>query len=194
MSFTIFQNDKTPCQAIRTRSSKTRNIDIFPKGLTHGFRPKMVILPNLCLQAKQARKLSFAIFYNENTSFQAIKIKNKKSRKIDIFPKWLTHGFGPKMVIFPTLFFCNIGQKKCLVRYFTTKKLFSRLKKTKSSKKSKNSHFSKGDKPLFWSKNGLFFQLFFLGNISKENVFDDIQERKNSFLGYKNKKFQKSKN
>ena len=39
-----------------------------------------------------------------------------------------------------------------------------------------------------------FFELFFLGNIGKENVFYDIQERINAFLGYKNKKFKKSKN
>ena len=39
-----------------------------------------------------------------------------------------------------------------------------------------------------------FFQLFFLGNIGQENVFYDIVERKNAFLGYKNKKFKKSKN
>ena len=32
-----------------------------------------------------------------------------------------------------------------------------------------------------------FFQLFFLGNIGQENVFYDILERKNAFLGYKNK-------
>ena len=38
-----------------------------------------------------------------------------------------------------------------------------------------------------------FFQLFFLGNIGQENVFYDILERKNTFLGYKNKKFKKSK-
>ena len=38
-----------------------------------------------------------------------------------------------------------------------------------------------------------FFQLFFLGNIGKENVFYDILERKNAILGYKNKKFKKSK-
>ena len=49
----------------------------------------------------------------------------------------LTHGFGPKMAIFPT---------------------------------------------------------FFLGNIGQENVFYDILERKNAFLGYKIKKFKKSKN
>ena len=39
-----------------------------------------------------------------------------------------------------------------------------------------------------------FFQLFFLGNIGQENVFYDILERKNAFLGYKNKKLKKSKN
>ena len=39
-----------------------------------------------------------------------------------------------------------------------------------------------------------FFQLFFLGNIGRENVFYDILERKNAFLGYKNKKSKKSKN
>ena len=38
-----------------------------------------------------------------------------------------------------------------------------------------------------------FFQLFFLANIGQENVFDDILEQKNAFLGYKNKKFKKSK-
>ena len=32
-----------------------------------------------------------------------------------------------------------------------------------------------------------FFQLFFLGNIGQENVFYDILERKNAFLGYKKK-------
>ena len=39
-----------------------------------------------------------------------------------------------------------------------------------------------------------FFQLFLLGNIGQENVFYDILKRKNAFLGYKNKKFKKSKN
>ena len=39
-----------------------------------------------------------------------------------------------------------------------------------------------------------FFQLFFLGNIGQENLFHDILERENAFLGYKKKKFKKSKN
>ena len=53
--------------------------------------------------------------------------KNSKSRKIDIFPKTLTHGFGPKMAIFPTFFFRQYRPRKCLLLYFTTKKRLSRL-------------------------------------------------------------------
>ena len=34
-----------------------------------------------------------------------------KSRKIKIFPKALTHGFGHKISIFPTFFLANIGQE-----------------------------------------------------------------------------------
>ena len=33
-------------------------------------------------------------------AFLGFKKKSSKSRKIDIFPKGLTHGFGPKMGIF----------------------------------------------------------------------------------------------
>ena len=43
-------------------------------------------------------------------------------------------------------------------------------------------------------QNWPFFHLFFLGNIGQENVFYDILEGKNAFLGYKSKKFKKSNN
>ena len=39
-----------------------------------------------------------------------------------------------------------------------------------------------------------FLQLFFLGNIGQGNSLNDILERKNAFLGNKNKKFKESKN
>ena len=64
-----------------------------------------------------------------------MKKKSTKSRKIEIFPKGLTHGFAQKLAIFQSF--------------------------------------------------------FFLGNIGQENVFYDILERKNAFLGNKNKKFKK---
>ena len=42
-------------------------------------------------------------------------------------------------------------------------------------------------------KKSPVFQLFILGDIGQEKVFYDILERKNVFLGHKNKKFKKSK-
>ena len=66
--------------------------------------------------------------------------------------------------------------------------------KNKKLKKSKNWHFSKGVNPWSWCKNGHFSNFVFSGNIGQANVFYDILERKKDFLGYKNKKFKKSKN
>ena len=66
--------------------------------------------------------------------------------------------------------------------------------KNKEFKKPKNWHFSKGVNPWFWSENGDFSNFSFLGNIGQENVFYDILERKDAFLGYKNKKFKRLKN
>ena len=54
--------------------------------------------------------------------------------------------------------------------------------------------FFKGVNPWFWSKNGHFSNFFVLGNIGQENVFYDILEQKNAFLGYKNEKSKNLKN
>ena len=65
--------------------------------------------------------------------------------------------------------------------------------KNEKSKKSKNWHFSQGVNPWFWSKNNHFSNFSFLGNIGQEKIFYDNLERKNAFLGYKNKMSKKSK-
>ena len=46
----------------------------------------------------------------------------------------------------------------------------------------------------FGLKMAVFATFIFFANIGQENVFYDILERKNAFLCYKNKKFEKSKN
>ena len=95
---------------------------------------------------------------------------------------------------FSNFFFLgNIGQENVFDYFLEAKNAFLGYKNNKF-KKSKNWHFSKGVNPRFWSKNGHFSNFFFLGNIGQENVFDDILEPKNAFLGYKNNKFKKSKN
>ena len=56
----------------------------------------------------------------------------------------------------------------------------------------KSYQFKTSSTSSFTAYNGVFF--YFLDNIGKENVFYDILERKNAFLGYKNKKFKTAKN
>ena len=133
------------------------------------------------------------IFQNEKTPFQAIKTRSPKSPKIDIFPKGLTHGFGPKMAIFPTFFFLgNVGQENVFYDILEGNNAFLGYK-NKKFKKPKNCHYCKVVNPWFLQKNGHFSNFFLLGKIDQENIFYDILERKNAFLGYKNKTFKSRK-
>ena len=98
-----------------------------------------------------------------------------------------------KWRFFQSLFFRQYRPEKCLLQYSRTKNAFLGYK-NKTFKKSKNWHFCKGVNPCFRSKNGHFSIFYFLNNIDQENVFYDIFERKNAFVDYKLKKFEKSKN
>ena len=98
-----------------------------------------------------------------------------------------------KWPFFQLSFFGNIGQEKILNDILVRKNVFLGFKNQKF-KKSKNWQFSKGLSLSVWSKNDHFSNFFFLGNIVQENILYDILERKNAFLGYKNKMFKKSKN
>ena len=137
--------------------------------------------------------MSFTILQNEKSPFQAINTRSSKSRKTDIFSKRLTHGFRPKMAIFPTFFFSNIGQENLFYDILERKIAFLGYK-NKNFKTSKNFHFFKVLNPWFWSKNGHFSNFFFLSNKGQENVFYDILEHKIAFLGFKNNNFKKLKN
>ena len=146
---------------MKRRSSKSRKIGIFPKGLTHGFDPKMAISPTFFLQPIQARKMSFTIFLNEKTPFQAIKRRSLKSREIDIFPKGLNHGCGPKMANFPTFFLQRMQARKMSFTLFQNEKTPFQTIKSTSLKSRKIDIFPKGANPWFGSKNGRFFNFFF---------------------------------
>ena len=184
---------KTPFQAIKTTSSKSRKIDIFPKGLTHGFGPKMAIFPNSFFQAIQARKMCFTIFQNEKKPFQALKTRSSKSRKIDNF-QGLNHGFRPKLAIFPNSFFQAIqARKMCFTIFQNEKKPFQALK-TKSSKSRKIDNFPKGLNHGFRPKMAIFPNFFFQAIQARKMSFTISQNKKKAFLGYRNKKFKKSKN
>ena len=93
-------------------------------------------------------------------------------------------------LFFQLFFLVNISEVNVFNDILERKNAFLGYKNNKF-KKLKNWHFSKGVNPWFLVQKWPFFQLFFFGNIGQENVFLDILEQKNAFLGYKNKMFKK---
>ena len=138
-------------------------------------------------QAIFARKMSLTIFYNEKTPFQAIKTRRSKNRKIN---PWFQTENGH----FSNILFQAIQARKMSVTIFYNKKANFQLIKTRSLKSRKINIFQKGDNPWFSSKNGHFSNFFFQALYARKMSFRIFQNEKNSFLGYKNKKFKKSKN
>ena len=61
-------------------------------------------------------------------------MRSSKSRKIDIFPKGLTDGFGPKMAMFSTFILANLGQKNVVYDILGGKDAFLGSKKKKFKK------------------------------------------------------------
>ena len=98
-----------------------------------------------------------------------------------------------KWPFFQLFFLGNIGLENVFYDILERKNAFLGYK-NKKLKNSKYSHFSKGVNPWFWYKNGHFSNIFFLGHIGQENDFYDILQGEKAFLGYKEKKFKKSKN
>ena len=72
----------------------------------------------------------------------------------------LTDGFGPKTAIFQ-LFFQAIQVRKISFTIFQREKTPFQAIKSRSLNCRKIDIFSKGVKPWFWFKKGLFFQRFF---------------------------------
>ena len=76
----IFYNEKTPCYTIKKKSSKNRKIDIFPKGLTYRFFPKMAIFPTYFLGNLSQENVFYDIGERKN-AFLGYKSKSLKSQK-----------------------------------------------------------------------------------------------------------------
>ena len=184
MCFTIFQKEKTPFQAIKTRRSKSRKIVIFLKGLSHGFWTEMAIFAASFFFGKIGLENVFYAILQRKNAFLGYKNKKIEKSKNCHFSKGVNPWFQFKNGhFFNFLFLDNKGQGNVFYDILQRKNAFLG-NKNKKIKKSKNYHFSKGVIPWFWSKNALFFNFPFLGNIGQENFFYYILERKNAFLDY----------
>ena len=137
--------------------------------------------------------MSFTIFWNKKRNLSRLEQQKVQNDEKLTFSKVDNPWFlVKKWPCFQNFFSRHYRPGKCLLRYSKTKKHFSRLQKhiVQKVEKLTFSIFPFG----FWSKNGHFSKVYFLGNIGQENVFYDILQFKSGFLGYKNKKFKTSKN
>ena len=126
----------------------------------------------------------------ENVYYDILEQKNDflgyKNKKFRNTKKWhlfkrVNPWFWSKNSHFSIISFRQYRQENVFFDILQHKNAFLGYKK-KKFKKAKNWHFSKAFNPWFWSKNGHFFNFFFLGNIGQENVYYDILEQKNDFL------------
>ena len=165
----------------------------------------MAVFPTFLFQAIQATRVCFTIFYNKKMNFQAIKKRSSKGRKIEITPKGLTDGFGPKMAIFSPFFLGNIGQEIVFYNIQEQKNNFLGCKNKKFKKwktKLYNDHFSSfclgniGQGNVFYDiqahgfgpKMAIFQSLFFLSNIGQQSVFYNILRQKKKQISRQLKK------
>ena len=79
MSFMIFCNEKTPFKVIKTRKSKSSEIDIFPKALAHGFDSKIAIFPTFFWRNNGQENVFYDILERKN-AFLGYKKTSSKSR------------------------------------------------------------------------------------------------------------------
>ena len=145
---------------MKKRSSKSRNIDIFPMGLTHGFGPKMTIFFSFFLGNIGQENIFYDILHRKN-AFLGYEDKKFKNSKYWHFSEGVNPWFWSKNGQFSKFFFLvDIGQENVFFDIQKQKNAFLG-DKNKKFKTSKNLHFFKGVNPWFWCKNGHFFKFFF---------------------------------
>ena len=152
----------------------------------------MAISPTFFLGNKGQENIFYDILVREN-DFPGFENNKFKKSKNWLFSKGFNPWFWSESGHFSNFFLLrNISHENVFNDILERKTTFYAIKR-RSSKSRKTDIFPKGYHMVLVQK-WPFFQVFFLGNIGQENVFFDILERKNDFLGYKNKKFKKSKN
>ena len=128
---------------MKTKSSKSRKTDIFPKGLIHSFGAKLAIFPSFFLGNIGQENVFYDILERKN-AFLAYKNKKLKKSKKWHFCKGVNPLFWCKNGPFSSLYFLgNIGQENVFYDILHRKNAFVAYK-TKTLKSGKTDIFPKG--------------------------------------------------
>ena len=92
---------------LRYKNKKSKNPKTwhFSKGVNAWFLSKNDHFSNFFFLSNLGHENIFNDILKRKKAFLDYKKRSSKSRKIDIFSKGLTHGFGPRLAIIPTFFF-----------------------------------------------------------------------------------------
>ena len=176
MCFIIFQNEKTPFLAKKSRSSENQKLKIFSKGLVRGLSPKLAIFPsNFCLGDKGQENVLDDIL-ERKPNILGYKNKGFYKAKYCHFSKGVNPWFWSTFAIFQFLF-CQYGPAKCVSSYSRWKKRLSWLKKQEVKKIIKLRFFQRGQS-VGQVQNWPYFHHIFLCDKGQDNVLYDILQRK----------------
>ena len=123
----IFYNKKNTFLGYKKKKSKKSKNWHFSKGVKPWFCFKNVNFSDFFFLGNIGQENVFYDILERKNVFLVYKNKKSKKSKNWHFSNRLTHGFGPKMEIFPTFFFWQYIPGKCLLWYSRTKKHLSRL-------------------------------------------------------------------
>ena len=112
----ISWNEKTPFSAIKTKSPRSRKIDIFPKGLCQVLLQKWPFFQLFCLGNISQENVFYVILERKNAF---LCYKNKKSKNLH-FSKGVNPWFWSKNGHFCKFFFRQYRPGKCLLCYSRT--------------------------------------------------------------------------
>ena len=132
-----------PFYAIKTRTWKSWKVKIFPKGLVHGFAPKLAILPSFFLGNLGQENLFYDILERKKAFLCYNNKVLRKTKKLRFFQG----GYSMDLVQighFSIFFFLgNLSQEKVFYNILERKNAFL-CYKNKELKKSRNWDFSHG--------------------------------------------------
>ena len=158
MFFTIFYDEKRVSRQ-KKKNSKSRKIDIFPKGKPMVLVEKWPFF-QLFFFGNKVQQNVFDNILRQKNAFLRYKNKKFKKSKNWHFSRGVNPWFWSKYGHFSNFFLGNISQENVFYDILRRKNPFL-SSKNKKFKKSKNWHFFQSCYPWFWSKYGDLSNSFF---------------------------------
>ena len=123
-----YNTTKKPVSRLqKPKLQKDPKIDIFPKGLTHGFNKKILFFNLFFFRNIVQENVFYDILERKNDFLHYKDQKFKKSRNSHFFKRVNPRFWSNNGHISNFIFFRQYRPRKCVLRYSRTKKRLSRL-------------------------------------------------------------------